>query len=239
MRSFVVACSFVVSLHGLVLAPDARAQDKTIRLEGDGRLGPVADEYRGTSAAYGYEGTPHAVVPAMIELAGISADDVVYEPGCGDARILIAAIQTGAEKGLGVDIDPDLAEVAYARVKAAGLEDKIEIRWGNALDVDMSEATVVFLCMGHAFNLVIRPMLWKQLRVGARVVSNDFPMGDWKPDRTLRVDTPGRSYVLYMWTITQDIKNQIAAGTLGSGNRSYSNRGPFHRGGRPARHRWR
>ena len=110
-----------------------------------------------------------------------------------------------------MDIDPDLAEVAYAEVKAAGVEDKVEIRWGNALDIDMSEATVVFLFMGEAFNLVMRPMLWKQLRVGARVVSNDFPMGDWKPDRTLRVDTPDRSYLLYLWTITQEIKSKAAA----------------------------
>lgn len=136
---------------------------------------------------------------------------MVYEPGCGDARVVIAAIKAGARKGLGVDIDPDLAEVAYAEVKAAGVEDKVEIRWGNALDVDMSEATVVFLFMGEAFNLAMRPMLWTQLRVGARVVSNDFPMGDWKADRTLRVDTPGRSYVLYLWTITQEIKRKAGA----------------------------
>jgi len=147
----------------------------------------------------------------MIELAGVGSEDVVYEPGCGDARVVIAAIKAGARKGLGVDIDPDLAEVAFAKVKAAGLEDKVEIRWGNALDVDISEATVVFLFMGEAFNLVLRPMLWQQLSVGARVVSNDFPMGDWKPDRTLRVETPGRSYVLYRWTITQEIKDRAAA----------------------------
>jgi tRNA A58 N-methylase Trm61 len=151
-------------------------------------------------------------VPALIQLAGITREDVVYEPGCGDARILIAAINAGARKGVGVDIDPDLAEVAYAEVKAARLEDKAEIRWGNALEVDMGEATVVFLFMGEAFNLAIRPILWEELRIGARVVSNDFPMGDWKPDRTLRVNTPDRSYVLYLWTITQEIKDRAATG---------------------------
>ena len=211
MRPLMVACSLVVGVQGLVFAPEIAAQGTPIRLEGDGRLGPAADEHRGTSAAYGYEGTPHSVIPAMIELAGITSDDVVYEPGSGDARVVIAAIRAGARKGLGVDIDPNLAEAAYAAVKAAGVDDKIEIRWGNALDIDMSEATVVFLFMGEAFNLVMRPMLWEQLGLGARVVSNDFPMGDWKPDRTLRVDTPDRSYVLYQWTITQEIKNKAAA----------------------------
>ena len=207
MHRLLAASALLISIHGLIVVPPAAAQNTTIRLEGDGRLGPAADEHRGTSAAYGYEGTPHSVVPAMIELAGIGPEDVVYEPGCGDARVVIAAIKAGARRGIGVDIDPDLAEVAYAQVKAAGLEDRIEIRWGNALHVDMSETTVVFLFMGEAFNLVMRPLLWKQLKVGARVVSNDFGMGDWKPDRTVRVETPGRSYTLYLWTITQEMKN--------------------------------
>jgi hypothetical protein len=211
MRSVLTAYALVVSTLCVGAVSEAAAQDRTIRLEGSGRLGPAADEYRGTSAAYGYEGTPPSVVPAMIGLARIGRDDVVYEPGCGDARVLIAAMNAGARKGIGVDIDPDLAEVAYAAVRSAGLQDKVEIHWGNALVVDMSQSTVVFLFMGEAFNLVMRPLLWKQLPVGARVVSNDFAMGDWTPDRTVRVETPGRTYTLYLWTITQDVKDRAAA----------------------------
>ena len=150
----------------------------------------------------------------MIELARIRSDDVVYEPGCGDARVLIAAMKAGARRGIGVDIDPDLAEVSYAAVKSAGMQDTVEIRWGNALAVDMSKATIDFLFMGEAFNLVIRPLLWKQPPVGARVVSNDFAMGDWKPDRTVRVETPGRTYTLYLWTITQEVRNRAGAASL-------------------------
>jgi hypothetical protein len=212
MRFLMIAGILAVQFHAVVLVREAAAQDKTVRLEGDGRLGAAADEHRGTSAAYGYEGTPPSVIPAMIDLAGITAADVVYEPGCGDARLVIAAVKAGAGRGLGVDIDPDLAEVAYAEVKAAGMADKIEIRWGNALDIDMSKTTVVFLFMGEPFNLIMRPLLWQQLPVGARVVSNDFAMGDWKPDRTVRADTPTRSYVLYLWTITQEIKSRASAG---------------------------
>jgi hypothetical protein len=208
VRALLIACAVVVHFQGLMFVPGAGAQDQTVRLQGDGRLGDAAAEHRGTSSAYGYEGTPHSVVPAMIELARVSREDVVYEPGCGDARLVIAAMKAGARKGIGVDIDPDLAEVAYAEVKAAGLEDKVEIRWGNALDIDLSEVTVVFLFMGEPFNLVMRPKLWQQLPVGARVVSNDFGMGDWKPDRTVRVDTPGRAYLLYLWTITQELKDR-------------------------------
>jgi len=207
MRPLLFACSVLVGLQ-LILVSDTAGQRKLVRLQGDGRLGPEADEHRRVSSAYGYEGTPHSVVPAMIELAAVNNNDVVHEPGCGDARILIAAVQAGARKGVGVDIDPDVAEVAYRRVKAAGLTDKIEIYWGNALGVDMSEATVVFLFMGEGFNKVIRPMLWRQLGIGTRVVSNDFSMGDWKPDKTVRVDMPDRSYVLYLWTITPEIKER-------------------------------
>ena len=208
MRSLMLACSLVLSLHSVVLVPEAAAQGGLVRLDGDGRLGPEADEHRGVSSAYGYEGTPRSVVPEMIELAAVGEDDVVYEPGCGDARIVIAAVQAGAKRGLGVDINPDLAEVCYARVKAAELEDKIEIYWGNALDLDMSEVTAVFLFMGNSFNMVMRPMLWEQLPIGARVVSNDFHMSDWEPDRTVRVDTPDHTYVLYVWTITAEIKEK-------------------------------
>ncbi len=205
---FLLGLGLVLGLQSVILVPETAAQGGLVRLEGDGRLGPEADEYRGVSSAYGYEGTPRSVVPEMIALAAVNEDDVAYEPGCGDARIVIAAVQAGAKRGLGVDINPDLAEVCYARVKAAELEEKIEIYWGNALDLDMSEVTTVFLFMGNSFNIVMRPMLWKQLPVGARVVSNDFHMRDWEPDKTVRVETPDHTYVLYLWTITTQIKEK-------------------------------
>lgn len=206
LRSLLLACGLMLALQGVLLLPQAPAQDEPVLLEGDGRLGPEAERHRQVSSAYGYEGTPHSVVPEMIDLAAVAEDDVVYEPGCGDARILIAAVRAGARRGVGIDIDPTLAEVSYARVREAGLSDRIDIYWGDALDLEMSEATVVFLFMGEAFNKVLRPLLWEQLPVGARVVSNDFSMGDWEPQTTVSVDTPGRSYLLYLWTITPELK---------------------------------
>ena len=132
-------------------------------------------------------------------------------PGAATRGLVIAAIKAGARKGLGVDIDPDLAEVAYAEVKAAGRGGQDRNPVGQCPGCRHVRTTVVFLFMGEAFNLVMRPLLWQQLKIGARVVSNDFAMGDWKPDRTLRVDTPARSYVLYLWTITEEIKRKAAA----------------------------
>ena len=205
----VVFGPLVLALQMALGTVAASAQNQLVRLEGDGRLGPEADEHRRVSSGYGWEGTPHSVIPKMIELAAVKERDVVYEPGCGDARIVIAAVQVGARRGVGVDIDPDLAEVCYARVKAAGLEDRIAIYWGNALDVDMSEVTVVFLFMGHAFNMVMRPLLWEQLPVGARVVSNDFDMGDWEPEKTVSAATPERTYTLYLWSITPELKARL------------------------------
>jgi tRNA A58 N-methylase Trm61 len=153
-----------------------------------------------------YVPTPDHVVEEMIKLAGVSAADVVYEPGCGDARITIAAVKGGAKKGVGIDIDAERVADSRARVKEAGLEGRIEIRQGDALDIeDLSEATVVFLYMGDHFNMLIRPVLWKHLKVGARVVSHRFTMGDWKPDKTVSVGGP-EEYELHLWTVTEDLK---------------------------------
>jgi hypothetical protein len=96
-------------------------------------------------------------------------------------------------------------------VKAAGLDNRIEIRLGDALDIrDLSSANVVFLYMGEHFNNLIKPVLWKDLKVGARVVSHRFLMGDWKPDRTVNVSSAeGGDYELHLWTITQDLKRKL------------------------------
>jgi uncharacterized protein (TIGR03000 family) len=158
-----------------------------------------------------YVPTPEVVVAEMIKLAGVGQADVVFEPGCGDARITIAAVKAGARKGVGIDIDPDRVAESRGLVKDAGLDDRIEIRQGDALDIrDLSEATVVFLYMGDHFNLLIRPHLWRKLKVGARVVSHRFTMGDWKPDRTVSVGIDdGPAYELHLWTVTKELKRRM------------------------------
>ena len=159
-----------------------------------------------------YVPTPESVVAEMIKLAAVGKSDVVFEPGCGDARITIAAVAAGARKGVGIDIDPDRVAESRKLVKAAGLDDRIEIRQGDALDIpDLKDATVVFLYMGDHFNLLIRPQLWRELKVGSRVVSHRFTMGDWKPERTVSIgsyDSP--EFELHLWTVTEDIKKRLA-----------------------------
>ena len=157
-----------------------------------------------------YVPTPADVAAAMVDLAGVGGNDVVYEPGCGDARITIAAIRAGARRGICVDIDPERARESKANVEAAGLADRIDVREGDALDVkDLSDVSVVFLYMGDHFDLLIRPVLWRELKVGSRIVSHRFTMGDWKPDKTISVTSDqGGIYELHLWTITEEIKRK-------------------------------
>lgn len=161
-----------------------------------------------------YVPTPDDIAMEMVKLAGVTANDVVYEPGCRDARITIAAVKSGARRGVGIDIDPDRVAESRENVKAAGLDSRIEIRLGDALEIpDLSSATVVFLYMGDHFNMLMRPALWKQLKVGARVVSHRFLMGDWKPDKTVDVGgAEGFGYQLHLWTITEELKRKLVAG---------------------------
>ena len=160
-----------------------------------------------------YVPTPADVAAAMVDLAGVGRDDVVYEPGCGDARITTAAIRAGARRGICIDIDPERARESKANVEAAGLADRIDVREGDALDVkDLSDVSVVFLYMGDHFNLLIRPVLWRDLKVGSRIVSHRFTMGDWKPDKTVSVmSEQGGIFELHLWTITEEIKRRLAA----------------------------
>jgi uncharacterized protein (TIGR03000 family) len=158
-----------------------------------------------------YVPTPADIAEAMVDLGGVSRDDVVFEPGCGDARITIAALRKGARRGICVDIDADRARESQANVRAAGLADRIDVREGDALDVkDLSEVSLVLLYMGDHFNLLIRPVLWRELKVGSRIVSHRFTMGDWTPDKTVTVtSSDGFPYELHLWTITEAIKQRL------------------------------
>jgi uncharacterized protein (TIGR03000 family) len=149
--------------------------------------------------------TPDDIVDKMIELGGVKKGDIVYEPGPGDGRVLIACVKKGAAKGVGVEIDPKKVVEATENVKKAGLEKEIKIIEGDALkDRDYSEATVVMLYMGNEFNMLLRPILEKQLKPGTRIVSHRFVMGDWAPDKTITVTgMDGDEYKLHLWTVKE------------------------------------
>jgi SAM-dependent methyltransferase len=148
-----------------------------------------------------YVPTPQDVVDKMLTLAGVTSKDVVYDLGCGDGRIVITAARKFGARGVGVDIDPVRIQESKANAKAAGVEQLVEFREQSALDVDVSPATVVTLYLLSASNLRLRPILTKQLKPGARIVSHAFSMGDWAPaKREEFVDARGVTRTLYLWT---------------------------------------
>jgi SAM-dependent methyltransferase len=141
--------------------------------------------------------TPDDVVNKMLEMARVTAKDVVYDLGCGDGRIVITAAQRFGCRGVGIDIDPDRIREATENVGRAKVTDKVRFIQGDLFEADISEATVVTLYLLTELNLKLRPKLMKDLRPGTRVVSHAFAMGDWKPERTEHVN--GSS--VYLWRI--------------------------------------
>ncbi len=148
--------------------------------------------------------TPPEVVKAMLELGGVGKDDVVYDLGCGDGRIVISAVKDfKAKRGIGIDLDPQRIRECLANRKEAMVEDRVEFRQGDVLAIkDFSPASVVMLYMSDDLNQTLRPTLQKTLKPGSRIVSHRFTMGDWKPDKTITItDREGEEYLLHLWTI--------------------------------------
>jgi ubiquinone/menaquinone biosynthesis C-methylase UbiE len=141
--------------------------------------------------------TPALVVEEMLKLAGVGRDDVVYDLGSGDGRILITAAKKYGARGVGVDIDPQRVIEAKQHAKHAGVADRVEFREGDLFAIDLSEATVVTLYLLPEVNLRLRPKLWRELKPGTRVVSHSFDMGDWEPLKTEKV----MGSTVYYWII--------------------------------------
>lgn len=151
-----------------------------------------------------YVPTPDDVVEAMCRLAKVTKDDIVYDLGCGDGRMVITAVKKfGAKRGVGVEIDPKLVAECKENAKKAGVDDRVEFREGDVLKVkDLSDATVVLLYMGDDINLRLKPILQSTLKPGARVVSHRFTMGEWQPDREETVNSnEGYECRILLWTI--------------------------------------
>ena len=146
--------------------------------------------------------TEPAVVSAMLKMARVTKNDVVYDLGCGDGRIVIAAAQKFGARGVGVDIDPARIYEAEMNARRAGVEKLVTFKLQDALKTDVSDATVVTLYMLSAINVKLRPILTKELRSGSRIVSHNFAIGDWEPDKVETFkDAAGATRTLYLWTI--------------------------------------
>jgi predicted RNA methylase len=140
--------------------------------------------------------TPQEVVDAMLKLAKVTKNDVVYDLGSGDGRIPITAAKTYGARGVGIDIDPTRIKEAMENLKTSGMADRVKFLNQDLFTTDISEATVVTLYLLPTLNLKLLPKLNKELKPGTRVVSHAFEMGEIKPIETLNVN--GRT--VYFWT---------------------------------------
>jgi SAM-dependent methyltransferase len=156
-----------------------------------------------------YVPTPQEVVDRMLQMARVGAKDVVYDLGCGDGRIVVTAARRFGARGVGIDLNPERIAEANANARQAKVEDKVKFVTGDLFEADFSEATVVMLYLLPSVNAALRPQLWRQLRVGTRVVSHEFDMGEaWPPDRTEVLE--GRS--LHFWVVREAHKKAAARG---------------------------
>jgi SAM-dependent methyltransferase len=150
-----------------------------------------------------YVPTPPDVVLTMLQLARVGKRDVVYDLGCGDGRIVIEAARRYGARGVGIDIDPERIAEARANARKARVEGRTAFRVADLFESDFSPATVVTLYLLPQLNVRLRPQLWRQLKVGTRVVSHGFDMGEeWPAERT---EVVGGSAVYY-WAIRPEHK---------------------------------
>ncbi len=154
-----------------------------------------------------YVPTPQDVVDRMLVLAGVQKSDFVVDLGCGDGRIPVTAAKTFGARGLGVDIDPVRIAEAIANAKAAGVEHLVTFKLQDALKTDVSSATVVTTYLLSASNLRLRPILTKTMKPGSRIITHNFSMGDWAPEKSDTFkDTDGRSRTIYLYRVDGKVR---------------------------------
>ncbi len=202
MRKLFGFCLALSAIAAMTLAPitadDKKADDKKEKLK--------------TDIEVPYVPTHQKVVESMLKLAAVKEGDTVYDLGCGDGRIVITAVgQFKAKKGLGVDFDPERLKDCSASVKKAIEEKKLTedqaktltFKQGDVLKMtaaDFKDVDVVTLYLLPSVNLRLKPILQEGLKEGARIVSHDFDMGDWAPDKKEEVQAD-RTHTIYLWTV--------------------------------------
>jgi SAM-dependent methyltransferase len=149
-----------------------------------------------------YVPTHEKVVDEMLKLAQVKKEDVVYDLGCGDGRIVVTAAKQYGARGVGVDIDPQRIKESNANAQKAGVTDKVKFVQSDLFKMDLKDATVVTLYLLPEINVKLRPKLFRELKPGTRIVSHDFDMGEWKPEKTVRVRAD-REHTIYFWTIPE------------------------------------
>jgi SAM-dependent methyltransferase len=154
-----------------------------------------------------YVPTTEEAVKAMLKLADVKKTDIVYDLGCGDGRIVIAAAKEYGAHGVGIDINPERIKEAKENAKKAGLKNLVRFEEDDLFKADIHDATVVTLFLLRSVNLKLRPKLLRDLKPRTRIVSNTFDMGDWKPEREDSLgdsgDDDSLSHQLFLWIVPE------------------------------------
>jgi precorrin-6B methylase 2 len=148
-----------------------------------------------------YVPTPYNVVAKMLEMAKVKQNDIVYDLGSGDGRIVITAAQKYGASGVGYDIDPKRIKEANENARTAGVTDRVRFVQQDLFEADLSEATVVTLYLLPEVNLKLRPKLLRELKPGTRIVSHNYGLGDWDPIKTERLDSGTGEHLVFHWVV--------------------------------------
>ena len=161
-------------------------------------LGPMQEPVRPPSPDIHYVPTSGGVTDTMLKLAKVTAEDVVYDLGSGDGRIVITAAKKYGARGIGIELDPELIKKANRNAQKAGVADRVTFVQADLFKTDFSDATVVTLYLSNSINRRLASILQRQLKPGSRIVSHRFDMGDdWKPEADVRLEGTH----VYLWTI--------------------------------------
>lgn len=177
-----LASAFALAICGFAAPQDAAAQDVPTQAM------PKLDVH--------YVPTPQPVVDKMLEMAAVTKDDFVIDLGSGDGRIPITAAEKFGAKGMGVDLDPERIKEAKENAEKAKVTDKVEFRQEDLFKTDLSKATVITMYLLPSINEKLEPAL-RKLKPGTRIVSHSFDIGEWKPDRTEKVENK----TIYFWVV--------------------------------------
>jgi cyclopropane fatty-acyl-phospholipid synthase-like methyltransferase len=159
---------------------------------------PAPAQYLETRGEAPWVPTPEEVVDTMLRLAKVGPKDIVYDLGCGDGRIVIAAAKNFGARGVGIEIEPELVVEARAAAKDAGVADRVRFREQDLFQADISKASVVTLYLFTKMNERLKPRLLKELKPGSRVVAYQFNgMGDWKPQQVVTT----HPYPVWLWVV--------------------------------------
>jgi hypothetical protein len=159
------------------------------------------------------------VVARMLAVAQVDSADLVYDLGCGDGRIVIAAAKDYGARGVCVEINPSLITASQRNADTAGVRERIEFRQADLFESNLGAATVVTLYLSPVLNQRLRPKLFREVRPGARIVSHNFDMGDWRPDSVVRVEWPsGTTSSVYAWVLPANVAGNWELTVTGAGD---------------------